>query len=706
MLVPAIPPLVAAIASLILAIIVYRRAPDRTIGRVFSFMAITLVFWNLLFVVLYSDISYDVALRLTWVFRCGAIFLLPAILHVVLVFPGRPLSRRARIAVWASYAVAAFLVGLNLAGLLVEKLAHFEWGYYSVNTPYYDLFSAFLALTFTASAAILIREYVTTTQPRMRLQLKLWLVGAGIALPLGLTNLFPVYGLPVYPLGNLGSAIWAGFVGYAVVRYRLFDIELVVTRSLTYVIVSFVIVGPLAFIAIILQRVVFEAPHYDYSFALVLLLLLSGILYAPVRLAIEKRLEAALFPAKVESRAKLRALASQVVRILDRERLLTVLCDDVASAFEVDRVALFLRDDAQGAYRCERSKGSERGLTIYYHHQVIRWLANNPEPLLRDEAASQQIRREFPDLASYFATHGFELCVPFGAGRDLLGFVFLGKRRGLQAFSVQDVDLLKQVAAEAAVALRNAELYAEVRRSREIINRAGRLSAIGTLAAGIAHEIRNPLVSIQTFFQLAPSRLGDEEFMTSFLRIAEKEVHRISHLVADLLTFARSPSAEVTELDVNDVVQRAVKLLDPQARSGRVSIEVVLGTDLYYTMADPDRILQVIVNLVLNAIQASEPGSRVVVSTRAVRVAREAYNEISVRDEGRGMSPEVRESIFDPFFTTKERGTGLGLSICHQLVMEAGGFISVESAPGEGSVFAVHLPAMPSEGQGQVSVGE
>jgi len=246
------------------------------------------------------------------------------------------------------------------------------------------------------------------------------------------------------------------------------------------------------------------------------------------------------------------------------------------------------------------------------------------------------------------------------------------------------------------VALQNSKLYEELRKSREIISRAGRLSALGTLAAGIAHEIRNPLVSIQTFFQLAPQRLGDEEFMTSFLGLAGTEVKRITGLIAELLTFAKSPSPSFGPIKVNEISDRAVALLKPQAHSEGVNLSSCLGASVSYVQGDADQIMQVVLNLALNAIQATPRGGSVTVTTREAPVAPSKFTQIEIRDTGCGIPPESLECIFDPFFTTKEKGTGLGLSIAQQIVSESGGFLEVESAVGIGTRVVVNVPSVSS----------
>lgn len=684
-------PLFAAIISLILAIVVYVRAPDRGVGRTFALLTVALVFWNLNFFALYAFESYATALTLSRIFRTGAVFVPPAILHLSLVLPGTPIVGVWRRFLIVDYLWSAGLALLNIAGLLVNRLEPFSWGYYSIGTSYYHLFTISVVTNFACGSALLVRHYHTTSDARMRTQLRFWLLGMSVALPLGLTNLLPVYGVRFYPLGNLGSAVWAGIVGYAIARYRLMDIEIVVTKGLSHLAAVLLAVAPSLGCAVLLQRLVFiDGAHYDFSAALVLLFLAVGVAYSRVQQAASRRLERKLFPSKFETRAALLELSREVVKVLDRGPLLRLLCERVGRAFGLDRVEVYLREETRGGFALSSGLASEGAVhRVDGGGPLARWLMRRREAVLRSELDYGVGASVAPSELPW----EWAVCVPFVSGRDVLGFMVLGKRRGLQDYSAGDLGLLNEVAAGSAIALQNARLYEELGRSREIINRTGRLSALGTLAAGIAHEVRNPLVSIQTFFQLAPGRLDDEEFMTSFLKLAEAEVQRISSLITELLTFAKSPTPSVDVIDLSEIAERTTTLLEPQARADGILMRLRVDRTLPQVVADGDRIMQVILNLALNAIQATPRGGTVSLETREVSFEGVRYCQIAVIDTGGGIPEAHREAIFDPFFTTKEKGSGLGLAIAHQIVAEAGGFISVESTEGEGSRFRVHLPS-------------
>jgi signal transduction histidine kinase len=228
--------------------------------------------------------------------------------------------------------------------------------------------------------------------------------------------------------------------------------------------------------------------------------------------------------------------------------------------------------------------------------------------------------------------------------------------------------------------------------SRRMLQQATRLSTVGTLAAELAHEIRNPLVAVQTFLQILPERLDDPEVTVDLRGVALTELQRVARLLNELLGMARASVATFTATDLEVVVEQVVRLLQVSARKKEVVLERV-GERLPTGAADASRLKQALVNLVLNAIQASPPGHTIWVTTgNGVDATGRAIVEVSIRDEGPGIPENDRETIFHPFFTTKDNGTGLGLPVTKQIVADHGGTIAVEGGPGRGATFVVRLP--------------
>jgi signal transduction histidine kinase len=226
----------------------------------------------------------------------------------------------------------------------------------------------------------------------------------------------------------------------------------------------------------------------------------------------------------------------------------------------------------------------------------------------------------------------------------------------------------------------------------DLLARADRLTALGTLAAGIAHEVRNPLVSVRTFIELLPERLHDEEFRTEFRQLTLAEIERICSLLNDLLAFARPGSASSEPSDAKALACQTIRLLEPEARKRAVSLHLACADDLPPLVVDEARLKQVLLNLVLNGIEACPERGAVHVTTSPASDS--AWGIIEVADSGGGISPAVAAHVFDPFVTTKDTGSGLGLYIAHRIVTDHGGTIHARSRPEGGTVFSIRLPAV------------
>jgi signal transduction histidine kinase len=323
----------------------------------------------------------------------------------------------------------------------------------------------------------------------------------------------------------------------------------------------------------------------------------------------------------------------------------------------------------------------------------VTMLTKRQGPVVREEALLEEHNVESVFLATKLTERQAEICAPISTQDRLIGFLLLGQKRNRDIFSVEDVRLLSTLGTEVAVALENARLYEELRSSQVMLARTDRLAAVGTLAAGIAHEIRNPLVAVQTFVQLLPEQIDDPEFRTTFLELTNSELERVATLINDLMAFARPSPATLDEARINEIAEQIVRLLTGQAKKRGVELSIQLAPEDPTCIVDQGQIKQVFMNLLMNALQATPSGGSVTLSTSFLHGSDgRDYCAIEVQDTGSGISAEHQEQIFDPFFTTKDSGVGLGLFITHQIIKEHGGSISVESELEQGTHFMIRLP--------------
>jgi signal transduction histidine kinase len=232
------------------------------------------------------------------------------------------------------------------------------------------------------------------------------------------------------------------------------------------------------------------------------------------------------------------------------------------------------------------------------------------------------------------------------------------------------------------------EVYAQLQRSFEQLRRADRLSALGELSAGLAHEIRNPLGSIEGAVQILGRRELPEDTRQEFTDLAGREVVRLKGLLTNFLEFARPQPPRMLPSDVGLLLQSVAKLATETAIMAKVAVRIDTGEALPVVSVDPEQIKQVLLNLVINAIQAMPSGGQT--TLRAIQDG--DYVRVEVEDQGVGIPPEELERVFDPFFTTRSSGTGLGLSIAYQIVSQHGGHIAARTNPERGMTFAVTLP--------------
>ena len=244
----------------------------------------------------------------------------------------------------------------------------------------------------------------------------------------------------------------------------------------------------------------------------------------------------------------------------------------------------------------------------------------------------------------------------------------------------------------------------ELKKLESRVRQTERLAALGTLAAGMAHEIRNPLSAIKTFVQLLPRKLEKPGFLEKFQRTVPRELDRINRLIEDLLQLAKEPKYHFDSVDVGFLVEQCIELFGESLKNSEVRCRSeCLGDKSLLVWADADQLTKAFYNLFQNAVQAMPNGGELIIEASWQEVIpfesqissnQRGWIRTCFKDTGIGISPDNIKHIFNPFFTTKDTGTGLGLAITHKVITEHGGHVDVSSRIGDGSCFMVYLPAL------------
>jgi two-component system NtrC family sensor kinase len=755
-----------------------------------------------------------------WVYSFSvlAVLLLPALLvHFCLRFPS---ESPVKIHPLPIYIPALFLITLQvlwLTGHLASiGLPRTVYSSGIIDTIHLGYFS----IGFIIGGFFLFLKRLKTRTLIARQQLK-WIgygTFAGI-LPFSVLYIFPVLIGVKANFAMESSMLFLAFIplsiGYALIHFRLLDVEAIARRSTAYFMASSLLLALYLLFVLVLGRAAqWIAPQADFM-AICLSVLIIALLFAPLRNAIQKRMDRLFYKDSFEDRSSLLDFARKLSSEINLAPLSAGIADRVSKTFRIDRVAVFLADPVhRGFFRLTYSQDPDlySTPTLFREDELLN--PENPDSPYRTKSGSNCLKRANVLLTKRGFFHLLDLKLH---GRRV-GIIALGRLSRDGHFSTEDMELLTTLAGYAAMALENANLYRSIENKAveleqlkaytdniiESINvavlaldsegritscnrtfenlyattrqqvqgariedllpedvltsihkisgtegwdintpgnmvklfienalgkrlfvnlsfiplqdsfsgnsgslivldditekaelekqllQAEKLSSIGLLAAGIAHEINTPIAGISSYTQMLLKNIPESDNRKKILEKIEAQTFRAAEIVNGLLNFSRMSGSEFGDLDINQLIHDSLLLLNHQLQGSRIKVESKLDPALPMVYGNSGKLQQVFINLFLNARDAMPSGGDLVIET----TMNESMVVIDVSDTGIGISEEDQNRIFDPFFTTKtvEKGTGLGLSVSYGIIQEHGGRILVDSSAGKGTHFKLKLP--------------
>ncbi len=737
-------------------------------------------------------------------------------LHFVLTFPEkREAVRKHPWIVALVYVPAAILLVVRLVAMeSLRASEHLRWNLDRIEMSY-------LALMFLGAAGVLWASYRRASTPVLRQQLK-W-VTRGTTLAIAPFTLF--YVIP-YLLGSMPTATMKISVlslgllpltfGYAIVRYRLMDVDLIFKRGMVYTLAAALVVGLyFTLVAAVVELVHARIPSSGPT-GLILAMAVTALLFDPVRKWVQDKVDQFFYRTRYDYRETLVEFGRDLSSEPDLDKMLSSVVDRLSRTLLVDRIAIFLAAGEQADhFVLAKSSGITQttGLDLSFLH-VERPEINAGHLFIEN---THMAPRETPEAQNTIAKLDLNYFIPCHAQRKTIAVLGLGKTTDGDFLTSDDVELVETLAGSIGIAIQNARLYASleqkvaeyerlkdfnenivesinvgviavdladrieswnsqmevmyalprwqaitrplseifpaefveefyrVRQNPGINNlykfrlntpagevrtinaaiaplvtkkfnvigrliildditervdleaqlsQADKLSSIGLLAAGVAHEVNTPLAVISSYAQMLSKQLQTDPQKGPLLEKITRQTFRASEIVNNLLNFSRTSGTEFGDVDVNRVITDTLALLEHQFRTAHVTVQDELARELPLIQGNTGRLQQVFLNLFLNAKDAMPSGGTLrVVTSNGTGVT------VAVSDTGSGIAPEHINRIYDPFFTTKtairegqNRGTGLGLSVTYGIIQEHAGKIRVESRPGEGTTFYLDFP--------------
>ncbi|MGH9510902.1 MAG: ATP-binding protein [Terriglobales bacterium] len=739
-------------------------------------------------------------------------------LHFVLIFPEkRRWLQKRNWAIPLIYVPGLILLARHILALRFLKASeNLRWNLDRLQMGY-------LALFFVIAAGVLWYSYRRAGTPILRQQLK-WVTRGTI---LAITPFTLFYVVP-YLLGRvqtggmrvavLSLGILPLTFGYAIFRYRLMDVDLIFKRGMVYTLAAGTIVGSyFAVVAAVAELVHARIPSSG-PIGLTLAIVVTALLFDPVRKWIQQRIDQFFYRARYDYRRTLIEFARDLSVETDLDKMLTSVVDRLSRTLVVDRMAVFLSaGEKEQRFVLAKSFGMTQtsGLDLGFLS------APRPETaaghLFFDN--THQVPRESPSAQASISKLDLNYYISCRARQHVIAVIGLGKTAEGDFLTSEDVELLETLAGYLGIAIQNARLYASleqkvseyerlkdfnenivesinvgvlavdladrieswnsqmevmyalprwqamtrplsevfpaafveefyrVRQNSGIHNlykfrlgtpagenrvvnvaiaplvtkqfnvigrliimdditervelesqlsQADKLSSIGLLAAGVAHEVNTPLAVISSYAQMLSKQLQGDPQKSGLMEKITRQTFRASEIVNNLLNFSRTSGTEFSSVDVTNIILDTLALLEHQFKTAKIRVEDEFAQHLPAIYGNVGRLQQVFLNLFLNARDAMPNGG-------TLRVATSNGSNVSVivSDTGSGIAQEHIRRIYDPFFTTKaapaegqNRGTGLGLSVTYGIIQEHAGQIRVESRPGQGTTFTLDFPMM------------
>ncbi len=417
---------------------------------------------------------------------------------------------------------------------------------------------------------------------------------------------------------------------------------------------------------------------------------------------------------KVKQLMAIQETGKAILSVLDLDQLLDVIMKTLSSVCRINRSIIMLMDEEGEFLEYMYGVGFEREVpeavesyrvpTARKSNILARVAVSGRSEYIPD-VDNSNLRKENVFLAYGKPTSVY--VVPLMTRSKTIGVIATDATDAQEGgVPVETRKTLEVFAPQIAIAIENARLYRslqeqmeELRRSKQLLNRAEKFSFLGNLAARLAHEIKNPMTSIGTFIQMLPYKFDDEEFRTNFHRIAMEETARVNRLITELLDLVKAKKPHFEFSDLHDLIDKMILLVSPQSNAKSIEVARKFDSNIGQFWMDSEKMKQVILNLLANAIDFTPERGRIEIITKnQAGIGDRESIQIQIKDNGVGIPEDHVEKVFDPYFTTKHKsdmhsGTGLGLFIAHRSIQDHGGSIEVESKDNSGTTFTITLPS-------------
>ncbi|OGW94144.1 MAG: hypothetical protein A3G36_03230 [Omnitrophica bacterium RIFCSPLOWO2_12_FULL_45_13] len=537
------------------------------------------------------------------------------------------------------YLQAIILNIINLGFDRVVTKVRYVYGIYYVQASEFLIAGILLYLLLVTASFLELIKFFGKVAENRRTQLSYVIIGFFCGFLGGTSTFLPMLGIDsIYPAGNFGIVLYCIIVTYAILRHQLLDIEVIVKKTIIFSGLFTAAYTIFAFFALLSQALFEKYIIENRWVSLIPSVFVVTIMLRPLENYLVTVTDKYLFQKKYDYKELLKTFMSEVLTVLEIDKLVMLTKEKLEKTMKLEYCGIVITD--------------KDDKNIVYNSEI-------------------------------------KLKIPITLNDKAIGALLLGKKKSDEEYTKDDIDILQSLTRALGIAISNAKLFDELARTQAEMAQKDKMATVGTLAASMAHEIRNPITTIRVFSEYVPDRLKDTEFTNKYKDIVVKEVDKIDHIIQTLIDFSGDDSAaEIEMVSLEESIDELTSLtgLDKDMLD-KIDFVKEIPANISKIRVNRKELDGILLNLIQNAMHAIEGKGRITFKAEE----KNEFVELDIIDTGCGMSDDIAKNIFNPFFTTRSEGFGLGLFVVKQLVKRNGGTISVESTVGQGTKFRLRF---------------
>jgi signal transduction histidine kinase len=683
--------IISFLGIMALGILTVIKEPGNRLNISVAFFYIAVALWQLDLFFIKGAFSAEQANSVSRILRPAMLLMPVAFLRFSILLTktgGRALLLERVMAIYAGILVVLNSLGFGVKGFVFKE----GMGYVASPDLIYRLYMLLVAVNMLTGFYLMLKKYYSKDcLAAEKTQIQYMVLGIGIGFTGALTNILNIFGFNfIYPVAGFCVLVFFCLTTYAILSNDMLNVRELLQKAIAYAFTAAIAAVIYGIYFYMLYAGITPGVFRVTSFFIITLMIILAI--DPTFKMLDRMTRKAFFISNYDFQVLLQNVLIEIGLIKEYGPLFERTITNAVKVLKLKSSVMFFYDNEKKCFVLYSPRRNEN-VCIAEKHPIFEYVGARKDAvaykkIVDDVTYYYRPKKEYininiDEVLSLLREYGAEICIPLMMGGEIKGLWIIGAKANNSVFQREEVSWLKNIAVQLSVIAENIMLY------DKLIN-SERLAMLGKMSAAVAHEIRNPLTGLDGFVQMVRADRGNKAAMDRFLDIAPEEFRRLEKLTDNLLALSHTSALKIEELDLVKLLDNVNDLMEHTFRTKNIKV-IKNYSGALPVKADVKQIRQVVLNIIMNSIQAMEKGGTLGISCAVKEVYGKNYSTLYFWDSGPGFDEKTLGKIFEPFFTTKADGTGLGLAISKNIMEAHGGFIRAGNS-GSGAVVEMFFP--------------